>query len=345
MTAPQQQTPEVTSLQRYDHEGAEMSLMPALSIEKAVERYQQLKAFVSQMLVKDRDFGAIPGTDKQTLFKPGAEKLTTFFGLTKLFEIAEKVEDWNGDDHGGQPFFYYLYRCRLLRGDVLIAESDGSCNSRETKYRWREAKRTCPSCGQAAIIKGKEDFGGGWLCWKKQGGCGAKFADGAQQIESQPAGRVENPDVSDLVNTIQKMAQKRALIGATLLAVNASEFFTQDVEDFDPHVINVTPNRAAAAQPQAAPNGGQRSPAQAPAKEANGTNGRPLLVRIGNLRDKLLHELHVEQAALDALLGPYGCTLPEELTDEQARDYIADLSRLINETMDAGRQGGDDEAF
>jgi hypothetical protein len=34
------------------------------------------------------------------------------------------------------------------------------------------------------------------------------------------------------VNTIQKMAQKRALIAATLLAVNASEFFTQDLEEF-----------------------------------------------------------------------------------------------------------------
>jgi hypothetical protein len=33
------------------------------------------------------------------------------------------------------------------------------------------------------------------------------------------------------VNTIQKMAQKRALIAATLLAVNGSEFFTQDIED------------------------------------------------------------------------------------------------------------------
>ena len=33
----------------------------------------------------------------------------------------------------------------------------------------------CPQCGQPAIIKGKEEYGGGWLCWKKEGGCGAKF--------------------------------------------------------------------------------------------------------------------------------------------------------------------------
>jgi len=45
---------------------------------------------------------------------------------------------------------------------------------------------------------------------------------------------LDNPDVADVVNTIQKMAQKRALVAATLIATSASEFFTQDVEDADP---------------------------------------------------------------------------------------------------------------
>jgi len=205
--------------------------MPAMSIESAVERYNAVTEFVSRVLRKDVDYGVIPGTEKRTLLKPGAEKLTTFFGLSTRFELLERIEDWTGDGHGGEPFFYYLYRCRLLRGDVAIAEGDASCNSRETKYRWREAQRSCPACGVAAIIKGKEDFGGGWLCWKKRGGCGAKFPDGDQTIESQQTGRVFNPDIADQVNTIQKMAQKRSLVGAVLLAVNASEFFTQDVED------------------------------------------------------------------------------------------------------------------
>jgi hypothetical protein len=34
----------------------------------------------------------------------------------------------------------------------------------------------CPKCGAAAIIKGKAEYGGGWVCFKKKGGCGAKFA-------------------------------------------------------------------------------------------------------------------------------------------------------------------------
>ncbi|HJQ30672.1 MAG TPA: hypothetical protein VJ866_00755 [Pyrinomonadaceae bacterium] len=205
--------------------------MPAMSIESAVERYNAVTEFVSRVLRKDVDYGVIPGTEKRTLLKPGAEKLTTFFGLSTRFELLERIEDWTGEHHGGEPFFYYLYRCRLFRGDVAIAEGDASCNSREAKYRWREAQRACPACGQAAIIKGREEYGGGWLCFKKKGGCGAKFPDGDQTIESQQTGRVFNPDIADQVNTIQKMAQKRSLVGAVLLAVNASEFFTQDVED------------------------------------------------------------------------------------------------------------------
>jgi hypothetical protein len=205
--------------------------MPAMSIESAVERYNAVTEFVSRVLRSDVDYGVIPGTDKRTLLKPGAEKLTTFFGLSTRFQLLERIEDWTGEQHGGEPFFYYLYRCRLFRGDVLIAEGDASCNSRETKYRWREAQRLCPACGQSAIIKGREEFGGGWLCFKKKGGCGAKFPDGDQTIESQQTGRVFNPDIADQVNTIQKMSQKRSLVGAVLLAVNASEFFTQDIED------------------------------------------------------------------------------------------------------------------
>ncbi len=33
----------------------------------------------------------------------------------------------------------------------------------------------CPKCGKDAIIKGQEQYGGGWTCWKKRDGCGAKF--------------------------------------------------------------------------------------------------------------------------------------------------------------------------
>lgn len=206
------------------------AMMPLMDMQMAIQRFSQVAEFVQEMMRKDIDFGIIPGTSKPTLLKPGAEKLTTFFGLSKQFEIIEKVEDWTGEAHNGEPFFYYLYRCKLSRGNILIAESDGSCNSFEVKYRYRKSERVCPDCGLANIRKSKQ--GGGWYCWQKTGGCGSTFANDDVNIERQETGRIINPDICDQVNTFQKMGQKRALVAATLLAVNASEFFTQDIEDY-----------------------------------------------------------------------------------------------------------------
>ena len=80
--------------------------MPAMSIESAVERYNAVTEFVSRVLRKDVDYGVIPGTEKRTLLKPGAEKLTTFFCLSTRFELLERIEYWTGERHGGEPFFY-----------------------------------------------------------------------------------------------------------------------------------------------------------------------------------------------------------------------------------------------
>lgn len=103
----------------------------------------------------------------------------------------------------------------------------------ESKWRFRKAEQKCPSCGKETIIKGKKDYGGGWLCYGKKGGCGAKFKDGDPAIENQNMGRVEHDNPADYYNTCLKMAKKRALVDAILTATAASDIFTQDVEDMD----------------------------------------------------------------------------------------------------------------
>jgi len=208
-----------------------MFLSPVASMAQFADRYNVFKDFVSGMLKAETDYSVIPGSTKPSLVKPGAEKLCTLFGLTPRFNTVDKVEDWLGADHGGEPFFYYKYNCDLYRGARIVATCEGSCNSWEVKYRYRQGERKCPTCGMATIIPGKKEWGGGWLCFKKKGGCGAKFVIEDPAIANQIVGRITNPDVADLVNTFQKMAQKRAFVGATLLATNASEYFTQDLDD------------------------------------------------------------------------------------------------------------------
>jgi len=221
-------------------------LAPAVSVRDALNAYQAKKELIDGIMHEGVDFGVIPGTNKPTLLKAGAEKATSFFGLSTHFKDAEAIEDWTGEKHGGEPFFYYRRTCQLWKGDRLISEVDGSCNSWETKYRYRQADRICPNCGNPTIIKGRAEYGGGWLCFAKRGGCGAKFSDNDPVIVDQQIGQVKNPNIADAVNTILKMADKRALVAATLIATGLSEYFTQDMEDFttpssyvDAEVVNL----------------------------------------------------------------------------------------------------------
>ncbi len=208
-------------------------LSPAATVEEAIARYEHVGKFITAVLKEGVDYGTVPGAKKPCLYKPGAEKMCAFFGLRVEMALEDKAEDWTGAEHGGEPFFYYRYHAQVRRGEVMIAEGEGSANSWEKKYRYRQADRLCSKCGKATIIKGREEFGGGWLCFAKKGGCGAKFADKAPEIIGQAVGQVKNPDPADEVNTLQKMSQKRALVCVVLIATNTSEYFTQDLEDRD----------------------------------------------------------------------------------------------------------------
>lgn len=204
-------------------------------VNAAIDHYNTLVHYVRSVLRENLDYGKIPGCgDKPVLFKPGAEKISTLFGFRESIERLEAVKDWTGKDFNGEPFFSFEYLCTLRdRHNNVIAQCVGSCNSWETKYRFRKAERSCPTCGAASIIKGKKEYGGGWVCFKNKGGCGAKFADGATEIEGQESGLVANTQVFDQINTIDKMAQKRAFVGAVILAANASNFFAVEHSEID----------------------------------------------------------------------------------------------------------------
>ncbi len=197
------------------------------SIAETKKRLADMQEFVREIMREGSDFGTIPGTPKPTLYKPGAEKLCEVYGLAPRPEVTQRTEDWE------RGFFFYEVRCDLIskRTGNLVASALGSCNSMEARYRWRNTGRACPQCKAEAIIEGKPEYGGGWVCFKKKGGCGAKFAIDAPEITGQQPGKVENDDPYTLVNTILKMADKRAQVAATLKATRSSDLFTQDIED------------------------------------------------------------------------------------------------------------------
>lgn len=171
-------------------------------------------------------YDKIPGCgDKPVLLKPGAEVVALTFQFATEYRVAQS-------DLGGGHREYEV-TCVLTHRPTggYVGQGIGACSTMETKYRYRKAEQACPECGKETIIKGKKEYGGGWLCYQKKGGCGAKFKDGDPAIENQNMGRVEHDNPADYYNTCLKMAKKRAFVDSILTSTAASDVFTQDIED------------------------------------------------------------------------------------------------------------------
>lgn len=238
--------------------------MPLLTVDQAVQRKAMLNEFIAKVLVDGDDYGKIPGTPKPALLKPGAEKLCSIFGLAPRYVQEEQVEDWTGEAHGGEPLFYYRYKCQLFKGDRFLGEAIGSANSWEAKHRYRWVREAEVPAGldssilptrsstvtefAFAIDKGETSGQYGkpavyWKQWRDAIAAGEakhvmKLTAKGKEMDAWEMGgtlyRISNPDGADVVNTCQKMAQKRALVAAVLVVTNCSDAFTQDIEDTPP---------------------------------------------------------------------------------------------------------------
>ncbi len=239
---------------------------PVFTVQEAVQRKGMVNQFIGQVLRESEDYGTIPGAGtKKVLLKPGAEKLCSIFGLSVTDAEDKIIEDWTGEDHGGEPLFYYSYRCQLSRGDRFMGEAIGSCNSWESKYRYRwvpeemanqrpdfaglmkrggvtmkfepnfalDKKETTGQYGKPAEYwQMFEDAIKQSVAKNVKRKMGKREFDGWEMPMDQTQYRIPNPEVSDVINTCQKMAQKRALVAAVLVVTNCSDSFTQDIEDF-----------------------------------------------------------------------------------------------------------------
>lgn len=225
------------------------------AVRETMEALRAIRTFIKEEFRNKLDYGVISGTgDKPALLQPGAQKAAMYFNA-RPEHVIEKTE--LGDGH-----VEYLITTNLISRSTgtAIGMGVGSCTTMESKYRYRKATRVCPECGGSSIIKGREEYGGGWVCFKKKGGCGFKFSDDDRAITSQEEGRIENPDVYDARNTVLKMAVKRSFVAAALSLGCLSELFTQDIEEtYDlgaethPEPIREQPDDRPASAPRSVP--------------------------------------------------------------------------------------------
>lgn len=204
---------------------AEMSVQELIGQVRLIQNAMQL------VMKEGEHYGVVPGTKKNVLLKPGAEKLLLLFRLAPTYGVDQVYEN---DGH-----FNVTTTCTLTHAPTgsIAGAGMGMCTSKESKYAYRQGKRACPACGAEALIKSKfppkfdPQGDNAWFCFPKNGGCGKEYASDDEDITKQNTGRVPNPDLPDTYNTVLKMSNKRALVAAVLNVTAASDIFTQDLED------------------------------------------------------------------------------------------------------------------
>lgn len=330
--------------------GQGLALKPVFSIEEARERYALMLRFVREIMKEGKDYGTIPGTEKPTLYKPGAEKLTCLFGLSTRIVTEERIEDWNGREHNGEPFFWYLYRLGLYRGDRLVAEAEGSANSRENRYRWRWVredevpphldKKTLAKrggkVGEFAFAVEKAETTGKYgkpaEYWQKfrEAIANGTAIKSKRDTSRGPADyweiedlqyRVPNEDIFSLVNTIQKIAYKRAFVAVTLVGCNASDYFSQDLEDLAEDGVIAAEYRVVA----------EESEQPKPERKGRATKQerKPEGADFSSLWGPFWRELakyHITTASMDIILGTKN---PTEYAKNHEARHLAVLQELI----------------
>ena len=167
---------------------------------------RRLNYIYLHLLQKGTDYGTIPGTQKPTLYKAGAELLAMSLGLrTETSEITETREMF------GITMITSSAHTEVFWGETKIGDGYGSCSSAETKYAFRWAS-------ESKVPKNydKEKL------YSEEGQYGRRY-----RVPSSPY------EIMDVANTVMKMAIKRSYVDAVLRVTGASRIFTQDLEDLE----------------------------------------------------------------------------------------------------------------
>jgi hypothetical protein len=177
-----------------------------MAMAEILEREKVIQEVMKAVMKEDVHFGKIPGTNKPTLYKAGAEKLCTVFRIAPTYQ----VEDLSTDDC--VRYRVTCYGTSQVSG-VMLGTGMGECSSDEEKYRWIRAYER--EWNETPDTRRRKQHG-----WDKN----ARKEYEVLQVRTEPA---------SMANTVLKMANKRAYIAMVLAVLAASDIFAQDLEDME----------------------------------------------------------------------------------------------------------------
>lgn len=174
-----------------------------LSVTEVTQHAIAVQEVMKAVMKQNVHYGVIPGTDKPTLYKAGAELLCMTFRVADEYRIEEI---------GSADAIRYRVTCigRHQVTGVELGSGMGECSTSEEKYRWRKAVCAAEFDETPANMRRIKYVKGG----------NVKLS----QVRTEPA---------DLANTVLKMACKRAKMAMVLNVTAASDCFAQDLEDLD----------------------------------------------------------------------------------------------------------------
>jgi hypothetical protein len=192
-----------------------------MAVAEIIGHVAMVQEVMQAVMKKDVHFGVIPGTDKPTLYKAGAEVLCMAFRVADSYV----VEDLSAD--GMVRYRVTCIGTHQVTG-VVLGSGMGEASSGEEKYKWRKAfddefEATPEHLRRVKLGKYK-----------------------TKQIRTEPA---------DLANTVLKMANKRAKMAMVLNVTAASDCFAQDLEDMDDALRDHLTRRGEESQEEGQPAG------------------------------------------------------------------------------------------
>ena len=177
-----------------------------MALAEIIQHVALVQEVMRNVMKPDVHYGQIPGTDKPTLYKSGAELLCMVFRIAQSYQVTDLS---TADTVRYQSVCVGTHQMSGL----VLGSGMGEASSSEAKYKWRKAY-------QSEFDATPEAFRRKYQAYSKKD---RKQYD-VLQVRTEPA---------DLANTILKMANKRAMLAMVLNVTAASDCFTQDLEDMD----------------------------------------------------------------------------------------------------------------
>ncbi|NDZ11526.1 hypothetical protein C7T35_01235 [Variovorax sp. WS11] len=177
-----------------------------MAVADIISHVAMVQEVMRAVMKPDVHYGVIPGTDKPTLLKQGAEVLCMAFRVADSYQV---------EDLSTGEVVRYRVTCTGVHqtSGLVLGTGMGEASSGEEKYKWRKAYKEEFEATPANLRREKKGFNKA-----------KKESYSTFQVRTEPA---------DLANTILKMANKRAKIAMTINVTACGDMFGQDLEDME----------------------------------------------------------------------------------------------------------------